>query len=193
MNAKINEVKGKIPNITNLTSTTALTAVENKTPNVSNLVKRLAITQNLVKLKRKLLIMITMNIPILQNLISLAQANLPSKRDIANFVKKTDFDDKLKTLNKKITSNKTKHLLVQNEFKKLQTFDSSLFIAKIYFNNDGAQLYLIFQPIYKTITTFPGLPDTISEWESKRFSNAKIMPPYTTSKTLSSKLEWYSY
>ena len=57
-----------------------------------------------------------MNIPILQNLISLAQANLPSKRDIANFVKKTDFDDKLKTLNKKITSNKTKHLLVENEF-----------------------------------------------------------------------------
>ena len=32
----------------------------------------------------------------------LAQANLGSKSDIANFVKKTDFDDKLKKLNKKL-------------------------------------------------------------------------------------------
>ena len=29
----------------------------------------------------------------------LAQANLESKNDIANFAKKTDFDDKLKNLN----------------------------------------------------------------------------------------------
>ena len=45
----------------------------------------------------------------------LAQANVANKNDIANFVKKTDFGEKLKTLNKKITSNKTKHLLVENE------------------------------------------------------------------------------
>ena len=32
----------------------------------------------------------------------LAQANLASKSDIVNFVKKTDFDDKLKNLNKKL-------------------------------------------------------------------------------------------
>ena len=73
-----------------------------------------------------------------------AQANLASKNDIATFVKKTDFGDKLKNLNKKITPNKTKHLLVENEFKKLQTFDSSLFIGQSYFNYDGAQIYLIF-------------------------------------------------
>ena len=58
--------------------------------------------------------------------------------------------------------------------KKLQTFDSSLFIGQSYFNNDGAQLYLIFQSIYKTITTFSGLKDTISEWESKGLSNEKF-------------------
>ena len=38
----------------------------------------------------------------------LAQANLESKNDIANFAKKTDFDDKLKNLNQNITLNKTK-------------------------------------------------------------------------------------
>ena len=47
------------------------------------------------------------------------QANLASRNDIANFIKKTDFDDKLKTLHKNFTSNKTKHLLVEDEFKKL--------------------------------------------------------------------------
>ena len=36
----MNEVKNKIPNITNLGTTTAFTAVENKIPNVSNLVKK---------------------------------------------------------------------------------------------------------------------------------------------------------
>ena len=38
----------------------------------------------------------------------LTQANLLSKNDIANFVKKTDFKDKLKDFNKNPTSNKTK-------------------------------------------------------------------------------------
>ena len=32
LNAKINEVKGKIPNITNLVTTTAFTVFENKIP-----------------------------------------------------------------------------------------------------------------------------------------------------------------
>ena len=49
----------------------------------------------------------------------LAQANLANKNDIANFVKKTDFAEKLKTLNKKTTSNKIKHLLVENELNRL--------------------------------------------------------------------------
>ena len=101
-------------------------------------------------------------------------ANLASKNDIANFIRKTDFNDKLKNLNKKVTSNKTKHWLVEIEFKKPQKFDSSLFIGQSYFNNDGPQLHLIFQPIYKTITTFSGLSDTISEWESLGLSNEKF-------------------
>ena len=39
----------------------------------------------------------------------LARANVASKNDIAAFVWKTDFDDKLKKLSKKAASNKTKH------------------------------------------------------------------------------------
>ena len=43
---------------------------------------------------------------------------------------KTDFDAKLSGLNRKITKNKSKHLLVENELNKLKTFDSSYFHAK---------------------------------------------------------------
>ena len=38
-----------------------------------------------------------------------AQASLASKSDISAFVKITDFDDKLKKLNEKVTTNKTKY------------------------------------------------------------------------------------
>ena len=51
----------------------------------------------------------------------LAQANLITKRY---------FDAKLSSLNRKITANKSKHLLVENELNKLNTFDSSYFIGK---------------------------------------------------------------
>ena len=40
----------------------------------------------------------------------LKQANLATKADIDGFVEKTDFDDKLKSLIKKVISNKTKHV-----------------------------------------------------------------------------------
>ena len=65
-----------------------------------------------------------------------------------------------------------------------------LTIGQSYFNNDGTQLYLIFQPICKTITTFFGLPNITSQWESKKLSNKKFQPPYTTNKILSRKLQW---
>ena len=61
----------------------------------------------------------------------LAQPNVASESDIPNFVKKRCWW--LKYLNKKTTSNESKHVLVENEFKKLQTFDSNLFIGHSYF------------------------------------------------------------
>ena len=64
---------------------------------------------------------------------------------------------------------------------KFQTYYSSLFIGQSNFDNDGLQNYyfkkyyyftkLVFQPIQKTITTFSGLPDTVSELGSKGLSN----------------------
>ena len=72
-----------------------------------------------------------------------------AKLSKANLITKTDFDDKLSSLNKKITQNKTKNLLVENELKKLNIFDWSYFIGKSQFEEDGTQNYLVFQPLNK--------------------------------------------
>ena len=45
----------------------------------------------------------------------------------ANLITETDFDAKL--FNRKITQNKSKHLLVENELNQLKTFDSGYFIG----------------------------------------------------------------
>ena len=55
----------------------------------------------------------------------------------ASLITKTDFDANLSSLHKKITSNKTKHLLVENKLNKLKTFDLSYFIGKSHFEEDG--------------------------------------------------------
>ena len=73
----------------------------------------------------------------------------------SNLITKTYFDAKLLGLNGKITANKTKNLLFENELKRLKTFDSSYFIGKSHFEEDGAQNYLVYQPVnryFKVIT-----------------------------------------
>ena len=62
---------------------------------------------------------------------------------------KTDFDAKLSSLNRKVTSNKTKHVLVENELKKLKALDLSYFIGKSHFKEDGVETYLVFEPLNK--------------------------------------------
>ena len=42
-------------------------------------------------------------------------------------------------ISKRTTSNKTKHLLVENGLKKLKTFDLSYFKGKDHFEEEGAQ------------------------------------------------------
>ena len=67
----------------------------------------------------------------------------------ATLITKIDFDATLLSLNKKITSYKTKYLLLETEFKKLKKFDSSHFIGKSHFEEDGTQNYLLFQPMHR--------------------------------------------
>ena len=62
----------------------------------------------------------------------------------ANLVTKTDFDNSVWSLNNKIAANKTQNKSIENEFKNLKIFDSSYFVGKSHFEEDGTQNYLVF-------------------------------------------------
>ena len=67
----LSNLKSKIDKLNDNEATkTALNFVENKIPSVFNLVKKLTITQKLMSMNRKLLMIIMTNILLLQNLIS---------------------------------------------------------------------------------------------------------------------------
>ena len=94
-------------------------------------------------------------------------------------ITKTDFDAKLLSLNRKITANKSKNLLLENELKKLKTFDSSYFIAKSHFDEDGSD--------FKVITN----SDYVSSWKSKGLSAESIKLPNTSDNSLTPALSYY--
>ena len=83
----------------------------------------------------------------------LTTENFAARLAQANLVTKTDFDNKLSSLNRKIISNKTKHLLVENALKKSEAFDSIYFQGKSHFEDDGTQNYLVFQKVYRYFKT----------------------------------------
>ena len=64
-------------------------------------------------------------------------AKLAAQTDL---IRKPEFDFKLKTISDRVTENKTKHLLVENELKKLNKLGSTFLGGRNYFEgNDGAQ------------------------------------------------------
>ena len=96
-------VKKKILDISGLASKTELTAVENKIPDVSGLATASALTT--------------------------VENKIP---DITSLITKTDFDAKLKNISDRVTNNKSKDLLLDNELKKLKALVDST--AKIKFD-----------------------------------------------------------
>ena len=59
---------------------------------------------------------------------------------------------------------------------KLKTFDSSYFIDKSHFEEDGTQNYLAFQPIYRYFKIIAGVGNGsyIYYWKSKGLSDERI-------------------
>ena len=81
------------------------------------------------------------------------------------------FDTKLSSLNKKITSNKIRHLLIEKELKNLKTFDSIYFCGKSYFEDDGAQNWLVFQPMHRYFKTVNANDSNTLSRKSKALSD----------------------
>ena len=131
LNAKIREIKNRIPDISGLATKFELTVVENKIPEVSSLVKKTDYNTKVTELENKL----TdhnhgkyITTPEFKN--QLITEHFIERLKQTNLVTKTDFDDKLRSLNKKISSYKTKYLVVKNELKKLKSFDLDYFYMK---------------------------------------------------------------
>ena len=154
LNAKFTEIESKIASITHLVTNSALTAVENKMPDVSSLLKKTDYYTKVSEIGNK----ITdhnhdkhITTPEFNSLATgiftaiLAQADLVTT--------KTDFDNKLQS----VTSNKKKHLLVENELKKLKTVVLSYFKSKDHFGEDGTQNYLVFQPMHRYFKRIAGV------------------------------------
>ena len=106
------KVKKEIPDISGLASKTELTAVENKIPDISGLATTSALT-------------------VVENKIP----------DITSLITKTDFDTKLKNVSDRVTNNKSKDIIFDNELTKLKTrVDSS---EKIKINDMQKEIHFI--------------------------------------------------
>ena len=103
-------------------------------------------------------------------------------------IKKRDFDDKLNNLNANVTSNKTKHVLVENELnelsKNIEAISTkglikdlinkcNILIGAKYFSLVIFQNYLVFVPDKKYIKYFDGT-NQIQLWKSNGMSKESI-------------------
>ena len=94
---------------------------------------------------------------------------------------KTDFDNKLTSFNKRITSNEIKHLEVQNKLNSLITKDYNFLLCRVYFTiNDESQNTFVYQRTLNTLE-LKKVKDTVYvlSWKSKGAYNSKLKPLYT--------------
>ena len=164
--------------------------VENKIPSVSSLVKKTDYSTKITQIEKKLTDHNCVKYITTLEFNTLAARVFNARLAQANLITKTDFDAKLSNLNRKITSNKTKLLLVENEFKKLKTFDSSYFRDKNYVGEDVMQNYLVFEPLAKYFIVITNT-EYISAWKSKGLSNKSITPPTTSDHRLNLQVDYY--
>ena len=92
----------------------------------------------------------------------------------------------MSSLNRKITANKTRHFLNDN--------DLSCYCGKQYFDEgSGKQSYLVFLPLrkYFKLNSIVDAANYVLSWQSKGLSNEIIKPPTTTNNSLTPELDYY--
>ena len=110
-----------------MVTTAALTVIWNNIPGVSNLVKKTDYDTKFCELVKTLTDYNHDKYITTPNFNKLKAENFDARLAQPNLKTKIDFHAKLSSLNRK---NKTKHLLIENKFKKLKTFDSIYFCGK---------------------------------------------------------------
>ena len=116
---KIREVENKIQDTSSLMTTsvlnTKISEVEKKVPNLDKYITTPEFDKSLAK-------------------------NFAARLKQANLISKTDFENKLTSFNKKITSNKTKYLEEKKKLNNLTTNDYNFFLRRMYFTSyNGSQ------------------------------------------------------
>ena len=108
-----------------------------------------------------------------------------------------DFDPNLSRLNRKITSNKTKHFLVENELEELKEFSekSTLGILFIFLQLIDLTQKMVLKPIQPTHRYFKLIANTkhIAKWKSKGLSDESIKPITTSDNSLALLISYYGY
>ena len=94
-----------------------MTVVKNNIPDFRSLVTRTNYNKKIPDIEKKITDQDHDKYIITSEFNKLTTENFKARLAQANLIRKTDFDAKLNSLNKKINSNKAKHLLVENEFK----------------------------------------------------------------------------
>ena len=183
-NTKITEIEGKIPDISGLATKTALTTVENNIPNISGLVKKAEYNTKITDIENKLNNHNQDKYVATSEFNTLAANVYNARLAQANLITNTDFDAKLSSLNRKITANKTKHFLNDNDLS---------YHGKQYFDEgSGKKNYLVFLLMgkYFKLNLVAGAADYVLSWQSKGLSNESIKPP-TTNNSLTPELNYY--
>ena len=197
---KLAELENKTPDINSLVTKTLITTVENKIPSASSLVKKTDYDTKISELEKKLTDHDHDKYITTPEFNTIAARGFNAKLAQAYLMKKTSFDIKLSSIRCRITANKSKNESIENKLKELEKYsaksDSIIlsFLVTIYrFNSkDGAQAYLIFQPVLRYIKIIT-ITKYISEWKSKGFSDESIKPPTTSNNSLTPLINYYGY
>ena len=83
-------------------------------------------------MKLRIKFIIVLNILVVQEFNKFTAENLAARLKEANLLNKTDFDNKLTSLNKRITLNKIKHFEYQKKLNSLVTKDYNFFLDRTY-------------------------------------------------------------
>ena len=133
---KFTKLENKIPDISNLAIKIALTTVGNKITDVSNLVKKTDYNTKVTEIENKLNDHNHDKYITTPEFNSLATNVFNASLAKVNLITKTNFDITVSSLDSEIAGNKTKIKSIEDELKKLNTFDSGYFIGKSYFEDN---------------------------------------------------------
>ena len=146
--------------MSNLVTKTALTNLSNTVPDISTLIRKSDYDTKIAEMESKYV----------------SNTGFDWKLAQANVITKRNFDAKI--------------IELENNIKKLQTFDSSYFRGKNYFDEDGTQNYLVFLPIARYFRLIAN-KKYISSWKSKGLSDETITPYATSDNSLTPWIDHY--